>query len=182
MNATSKSYGMDYLTNFYNTAMSYQQEQAWGAAYKGFNDTLASWTLHRIVGQQCGETWLNTFNKINIYYDSGKQLPVLQLVTWNDYEEGTEIETGIDNCLTLSASVTGNMLGWKVSGNENTLDHYIVYFSPDGQSLLQLNSLPTGSFSMDLGPFNLTSGSLYVQAVGKPAIKNQISLPAQFRR
>jgi hypothetical protein len=182
MNATSKSYGMDYLTNFYNTAMSYQQEQAWGAAYKGFNDTLASWTLHRIVGQQCGETWLDTFNKINAYYDSGKQLPVLQLVTWNDYEEGTEIETGIDNCLTLSASVTGGMLGWKVSGNENTLDHYVVYFSPDGQNLLQLNTLPIGSSSMDLGPFNLTSGSLFVQAVGKPAIKNQISLPAQFRR
>ena len=22
----------------------------------------------------------------------------MQLVTWNDYEEGTEIESGIDNC------------------------------------------------------------------------------------
>ena len=40
-------------------------------------------------------------------YNSGKQLPALQLVTWNDYEEGTEIESGIDNCFSLSASVSG---------------------------------------------------------------------------
>jgi hypothetical protein len=180
MNATSKSYGMDYLTNFYNTAMAYQNEQAWGAAYKGFNDTLASWSLNRVVGQQCGQTWLETFEKINSYYDSGKQLPVLQLVTWNDYEEGTEIETGIDNCLTVSASVKSGMLSWKVNGNENTVDHYVVYFSPDGQNLLQLNTLPTGISSMDLGPFNLTSGSIFVQAVGKPSIKNQMSQPAKF--
>jgi hypothetical protein len=70
------------------------------------------------------------------------------------------------------------MLNWKVNGNENTLDHYVVYFSADGQSLLQLNTLPVGTSSMDLSPFNLTAGSIYVQAVGKPSIKNQISAPA----
>ena len=44
--------------------------------------------------------------EINGLYNSGKQLPALQLVTWNDYEEGTEIESGISNCLTISASVS----------------------------------------------------------------------------
>jgi hypothetical protein len=180
MNATSQSFGMDYLTNFYNTAMAHPQEQAWGAAYKGFNDTLASWSLNRIVNQQCGQTWLETFNKINSYYDSGKQLPILQLVTWNDYEEGTEVESGIDNCLTVSASITGATLNWKVNGNENTIDHYVVYFSTDGQNLMQLNSLAAGNSSMDLSSFNLSSGSIYVQAVGKPSIKNQMSAAVKF--
>ena len=180
MNATSKQYGMDYLTNFYNQAALHPQEMAWGAAYKGFNDTLASWSLNRIVGQQCGQTWLQTFNMINQYYNSGNQLPLLQLVTWNDYEEGTELESGIDNCLTVSGLMSGSLLQWQVNGNENTVDRYVVYFTPDGQSLLALNSLPAGSSAMDLSPFNLGSGSLYVQAVGKPMIKNQMSGPVQL--
>ncbi len=179
MNATSTVYGMDYLTNFYNAAMKAPQQMSWGAGYKGFNDTLASWTLNRVVGQQCGQTWLQTFSKLNAYYNSGQQLPALQLVTWNDYEEGTELESGIDNCLTLSASMSGSLLKWSVNGNENTVDHYVVYFSSDNQNLLELNTLPAGTHAMDVSPFTLPSGSMYVQAVGKPSIKNQMSAPAK---
>jgi hypothetical protein len=175
MNATSTQYGMDYLTNFYNAANKAPQEMTWGAGYKGFNDTLSSWSLNRVVGQQCGQTWLETFDKLNTYYNSSKQMPVLQLVTWNDYEEATEIETGIDNCLTVSATVTGSQLQWQVTGNENTVDHYVVYFTPDGQNLFQLNSVPVGTYAMNLSSFGLGSGSVYVQAVGKPSIKNQLS-------
>jgi hypothetical protein len=71
------------------------------------------------------------------------------------------------------------MLSWKVSQNANTVDHYVVYFSPDGQSLLELNTLPSGTLSMDLSSFNLASGSVYVEAVGKPMIKNQMSPPVK---
>ena len=175
MNATSPVYGMDYLTKFYNAAASAPQLMAWGAGYKGFNDTLASWSLNRIVGQQCGQTWLQTFAKLNSYYNSTNQLPMLQLVTWNDYEEGTELESGIDNCMKVSATISGKMLQWNVTGNENTLDHYVVYYSGDNQRLLELNRLPPGTPAMDLSPFTLPTGSLYVQAVGKPSIKNQMS-------
>ncbi len=179
MHATSTQYGMDYLTKFYNAAMQAPQEMAWGAGYKGFNDTLASWGLNRIVGQQCGQTWIQTFNKINSYYDSGQPLPILQLVTWNDYEEGTELESGIDNCLTVSGAMSGSLLQWAVKGNENTIDHYVVYFSADNTNLLELNTLPAGVHSMDLSPYSLGSGSMYVQAVGKPSIKNQMSAPVK---
>ena len=175
MHATSTVYGMEYLTKFYNAAMQAPQEMAWGAGYKGFNDTLASWTLDRIVGQQCGQTWLQTFSEINSYYNSGQPLPILQLVTWNDYEEGTELESGIDNCLTVSGAISGTLLQWGVKGYENTVDHYVVYFSADQQNLLELNTLPAGTHSMDLSPYNLGSGSVYVQAIGKPSIKNQMS-------
>jgi hypothetical protein len=182
MNATSKQYGMDYLTNFYNAAMATPKLQAWGAGYKGFNDTLASWTLDRIVGQQCGQTWLETFKKINSYYDSGKQLPILQLVTWNDYEEGTEIETGIDNCVSVSASVSKNTLSWKMQGNPNTVDHYDVYISNDGVNLMLLNTMDMGSQSLDLCSYSPANAKYvaYVEAVGKPSLKNQMSNAVNF--
>jgi hypothetical protein len=175
MNATSKQFGMDYLTNFYKAAEKSSDQMAWGAGYKGFNDTLASWSLNRVVGQNCGQTWLQTFDKLNSFYNSGNPLPILQLVTWNDYEEGTEMETGIDNCLSVSASLSGSSLQWKVSGNENTVDHYTVFFSSGSGTLQELDSLPAGTHTVDLSSFTLGTGSVYVQAVGKPMIKNQMS-------
>ncbi len=62
-----------------------------------------------------------------------------------------------------------------MKGYENTVDHYVIYFSADQQNLLELNTLPAGTHSMDLSPYNLGSGSVYVQAIGKPSIKNQMS-------
>jgi len=178
----SENYGFDYLNKFYKTAEKYPHEMAWGGTYKGFNDTLASWGQGRIIDQQCGETWLETFNILNNYYSASTQLPILQLITWNDYEEGTEIESGIDNCLSVNANVEGSYLQWSVSGNEQTVSQYVVYISVDGERLLALDTLPVGSRQLDLSSFNLGSGSytLYVQAIGQPTIKNQMSAPVQF--
>jgi len=180
MNATSTQYGLDYLTGFYNAAGKAPQQMAWGAGYKGFNDTLASWSLNRVVGQQCGQTWLDTFSKLNSYYNSSNQIAALQLVTWNDYEEGTEIESGIDNCLTVNATSAGSSLQWKVTGNESTVDHYAVYFTADGQNLFELTSVPAGVHSVNLGSFGVSSGNLLVEAVGKASIKNQMSGLVKF--
>jgi hypothetical protein len=173
---------MSYLTSFYNTGISYPNEQTVGTTYKGFNDTLASWGSNRIMGQQCGQTWLQTFSEVNSIYSAGKQLPYLQLVTWNDYEEATEIESGIDNCLSVSASVGGNNLQWVVSGNENTVDHYTVYISLDGQNLMPLTDIANGIHSLNLCGFPIPSGSyqMLVQAVGKPTLANQISGAAAY--
>src|SRR6202041_602287 len=62
---TTTDYGASYLASFYSTAAQFRTEQSWGAAYKGFNDSLASWGMHRTMGQQCGQTWLQTFADIN---------------------------------------------------------------------------------------------------------------------
>jgi hypothetical protein len=174
---TTSDYGMSYLTSFYDTGLDYPSEQTVGATYKGFNDSLASWGSGRVMGQQCGQTWLQTFSKINGLYDSGKQLPDLQLVTWNDYEEGTEIESGIDNCFSLSGSITGNSLQWKISGSESAVDHYTVYISTDGQNLMDLSDLATGNSSLNLCGFPIPNGSykMFVQAVGKPSLANRIT-------
>src|ERR1700722_7833967 len=174
---TSTDYGAAYLSSFYGTGMSFSGEQTVGATYKGFNDTLASWGSNCLMGHQCGQTWLRTFSDINGLYSSGKQLPDLQLVTWNDYEEGTEIESGIDNCVTLSGALSANTLQWTISGNENTIDHYTVYISTDGQNLMSLTDLATGLHSLNLCSFPIPSGNytLYVQATGKASMANQMS-------
>ena len=67
-----------------------------------------------------------------------------------------------------------------MNGDESTVDHYIVYYSADGQNLLPLTTLPDGSRSFDATPFNPGPGFLMVQAIGKPSIKNQISNAAKF--
>jgi hypothetical protein len=173
---------MSYLSNFYNTALTHASEDAYGAAYKGFNDSLASWGTGRFMSQQCGQTWLQTFSKINGMYNSSRQLDALQLVTWNDYEEGTEIESGIDNCLSISASISGGTLQWSVHGNEDTVDHYTVFVSQDGQNLMDLTQTSAGNHSINLGSYSLSPGnySIYVQAVGKPVFRNHMSAAVHY--
>ena len=158
---TTTDHGASYLSSFYDTGMSFPTEQTVGATYKGFNDTLASWGSKRIMGQQCGQTWLQTFSELNGLYSAGKQLPDLQLVTWNDYEEGTEIESGIDNCVTLSGSVAGNNLQWTIGGDESTIDHYTVYISTDGQNLMALTDMAVGLRSLNLCGFPVPAGELH---------------------
>ena len=179
---TDKTFGMTYLRKFYTAALAHPAETPIGANYKGFNDTLASWGMNRIMSQQCGQTWLMTFDKINRYYNASRELDALQLVTWNDYEEGTELETGIDNCLSISAARTGTSLTWSITGQENTLDHYRVFISADGTNLMELATVPTGTSSLNLASYDLAPGTytLYVQAVGKPVIVNHLSNAVQY--
>ncbi|HET6179004.1 MAG TPA: hypothetical protein VFE61_18895 [Candidatus Sulfotelmatobacter sp.] len=179
---TTTDYGMNYLHSFYDTGMPRVQEQTVGASYKGFNDILASWGSKRIMGQQCGQTWLRTFSEINGLYNSGNQLSALQLVTWNDYEEGTEIESGVNNCVSITAAVSGNSLKWTVKGTAGTVDHYVVYISTDGQHLMPLADANAETASMKLCSYSIPNGNyvLYVKAVGKPSIVNQVSGPIKF--
>jgi hypothetical protein len=179
---TTPDDGLEYLSSFYQTGLSFPRTETVGATYKGFNDALAGWGSGRAIDQQCGQTWLQTFAQINSTYNSGRQLPYLQLVTWNDYEEGTELESGIDSCFSLEASVSGNTLEWSTSGNENTVDHYAVYSSQDGQNMTPLTQTQPGTHSVDLCSLSVPSGnnSLYVQAVGKPMLANRMPPPVGY--
>jgi hypothetical protein len=178
----TSDYGSSYLSSFYDTGMTFTDEQTVGATYKGFNDSLAAWGSGRVMGQQCGQTWLNTFAEINGLYNSGNQLSNLQLVTWNDYEEGTEIESGISNCLAVSATVASNALTWKANGDASTIDHYVLYISNDGQNLMPLAEPGPGANSANLCSYSIPNGNyiLHVQAVGKPSIANTMSGAVNF--
>ena len=182
LTGTATDPGVSYLDNFYQTASTTTGKQAFGSGYKGFNDSIASWGSHRLVDQQCGQTWLATMADVRNHYSAGNQLANLQIPTWNDYEEGTEIETGIDNCLSISASVTGQTLSWTISGQENTLHHYEIYATADGENLVPLGTVNAGTHSADLGGYSLSAGkyTLYVQAVGQPSILNHLSGPVAY--
>jgi hypothetical protein len=153
-----------------------------GATYKGFDDRLASWGSGRFMDQHCGQTWLKTFSQINLLFDQGRQLPYLQLVTWNDYEEGTEIESGIDSCFSLKASMWGNQLKWSTSGDEGNVDHYTIYSSTDGKNLAKLADVGIGIHGIEMCGLKLAPGKyqLYVQAVGKPSMANRMPGPVNY--
>jgi hypothetical protein len=170
--------------SFFQAAQQAPQRLAIGTAFKGFNDTLAAWGTNRVIDQDCGETWLQSFREIGKFYSSGNQLPALQVVTWNDYEEGTSIETGIDNCVFLVPSQSGSTISWSVNGNEDTIDHYTVFISIDGENLSSLMDVPNGTHAVDLSTMNLTSSTTYlifVKAVGLPSIQNKMSPPIAYR-
>ncbi len=171
--------GISYLDYFYSTALKYPLEQTYGTAYKGFNDTLAAWSANRIMNQNCGQTWLSTFAEIGKYYSASNELPIFQAVTWNDYEEGTEIETGIDNCVAVSGATSGKILSWGITGQENTIDHYTVFISLDGVNLMPVADVAGGTHSLDLSGFGFDPAvyTLYVKAVGKPSMTNKMSGP-----
>src|SRR5215469_13848327 len=170
------------LDGFYTAAQTAGRPVA-GAAYKGFDDSQALFGTNRQIHHQCAQTWMNTFHETNKFFSATHQLATLQLVTWNDYEEGTEIESGIDGCTFVVPSLSGNTLNWTVGGGpEGTVDHFTVFASTDGQNLARLADVRAGRHSLDLRRFNLPSPvSLFVKAVGQPSIRNSMSAPVVMK-
>lgn len=183
---TSNRYDMmlSYLDDYYSTALQHPDAYSFGSAYKGFNDTLAAWSANRVVDQQCGQTWLATLADVNKHYSSSNQLGALQLVTWNDYEEGTELETGVDNCVSVAAQASRTSLNWNLGsgGDDSTIDHYTVFISTDGQNLMPLTNIPSGAHSLDMSPYDVAPGNyiLFVKAIGKPSVVNHMSNAVAF--
>jgi hypothetical protein len=171
-----------YYQDFYKNVVSHPDRIAIGAIKKGFDDNNASWGANRVTAQQCGRTVLNTAELVSRFFDSSRPLEWLGVPTWNDYEEGSEVETGIDNCYTVSASITGHHLTWELqSASSNptpaTVDHFTVYYA-DRRSLLYMaqDNIPVNVNSLDLERL-VPAGSwnIYVRMVGKPLFMNRIS-------
>lgn len=114
-------FGEDYLSWFYDTQDAlYPDHRAIGAAWPGFDDSLASWGEGRYQDPRCGATLYDTLELAADHMDATGATPALfQLVTWNDYEEGTAIEPGVDACLdttlTLATGPAGDELTWTVA-------------------------------------------------------------------
>ena len=197
--------GVTFLGDYYSTATSATNasKPSPGAAFKGFNDSLASWCCPnypsvqpRINFQRCGQTWLNTFKKTNSFYNSSRPLTWLQIVTWDDYEEGSEIETGIDNCVSqVSASIPSgtSTLQWQtifgpdpddptLTGTQETIDHYTVFIDAQGGLVVLQDNLVPGLNQLNLANYTIPPGTytLYVKAVGKPSILNHMSGPVTY--
>ena len=174
--------GLSSQDSFYKAGVAHPSLLTIGSTYKGFNDTIASWGSNRIKNQQCGQTWLSIWAEIGKYYSASNQLPLLQIATWNDYEEGTEVESGIDNCVTIAAALGGSTLSWTITGAESTIDHYQVFASQDGQNLMAAAQIPAGTHAADLSTLGLPAGpySFFVKAVGKPTLLNHMSSAVSY--
>lgn len=138
----------NYLDHFYATAIAHPEKKVYGTGYPGFNDTLARWSGTRVMNRQCGTTWLKSFAEANKYYNTSSQLPNLQVATWNDYDEGSEMESGIDNCLRVVAwstwnSTSGGTLNWKLEGegSSSTVSYFRIFISTDGWNLMRLKDV-----------------------------------------
>lgn len=177
--------GLKYLEDFYKEASAHGAMYALAAGWKGFDDRLASWGKNQVDPQACGRTWLKSFTLANHMFPVAK-LPDICVNTWNDYEEGTEVETGIENCASISARLEGHYLRldprFEHDGAEDTVDHYEVFVSTGGHNLRPLVTLPAGERKLDLSRFRLDPGqySLFVKMVGRPMITNHLSPPVPY--
>jgi hypothetical protein len=159
----------EYLERFYQKAKQSGSKLTIGSAYKGFDDSMASWGKGKHLDQQCGQTWLDTFAIINQNFSQKNQLDALIIPTWNDYEEGTAIEPGIASCVHLDLKANGHKLHWNVDGPTETIDHFNVYSIASNGSARLLTQLPVRSKDYDFGD---TGGTFMLEAVGRPSIQN----------
>ncbi|HVY46176.1 MAG TPA: hypothetical protein VHB21_09870, partial [Minicystis sp.] len=154
-----------FLPYFYQQVASHPTKIAWASAYKGFDDGVVNgWGGgRRYTGQQCGKTFLDTMAAAKAHASA---VDGLQIPTWDDYEEGSEVETGIDNHLAIHASLTGTKLSWSLAPESGapadcteaiaqgfdlgaTVHHYAVYASSDGQGLaLVADQIPASARSI----------------------------------
>ena len=168
---------LKYLERFYSRAQ-HSNKIAMGSAYKGFDDAEASWGKGRVINQRCGETWLTTLAEPGEFFSASHQLPALIIPSWNDYEEGTEIESGIDNCVQIKASLKHHKLAWRLKGNANTVDHISVLAETTGQ-WSEVMQAPPYSHDVDLDDLHLspTASDVCVVAVGKASMLNHAAGP-----
>ncbi len=97
--ADGSRWGEDYLEYFYsNMIQHYPNKIAVGAVWPGFDDTKASWSRNRHIANRCGRTFEDGLKLFRRFYGSQNAPPFLLIETWNDYEEGTAIERGINRC------------------------------------------------------------------------------------
>src|SRR6266851_608837 len=100
-------WGKEYLEAFYKKMESHPDKIAVGTAWPGFDDSKASWTMNRHISGRCGKTFEDTLQLFR-YYDQFQPMPFLMIATWNDYEEGTAIESGIAKCTGTPSRQPGN--------------------------------------------------------------------------
>ena len=97
--ADGSNWGEQYLADFYQTMRTkYPDKLTVGGAWAKFDDSKASWGLNRHIAARCGQTYADTTNYWRKAFDANEPPPFLMIETWNDYEEGSAIESGIPSC------------------------------------------------------------------------------------
>ena len=180
-------YNLGSVSAFY-AAVKSSSKRAFGSMVAGFDGTLTkttAWSMGKYLPRGSGACVVQTAKTIDSVIPAN--VTRMQWVTWSDWEEGTEVESGVENDVTVTASLAGSTLSWTITsgtGEESTIDHYEVYASPDGAMAADLGAVPPGKHSFDLaGSSCLAPGTSYevtVVAVGKPSIRDHASNVAKY--
>jgi hypothetical protein len=97
--ANGSEWGETYLHNFYQRMRGMGRDKiVVGGVWPGFDDSKASWSLHRYMDRRCGRTFEDTLRIFRENADGSLNMPFVMIATWNDYEEGTQIENGASRC------------------------------------------------------------------------------------
>jgi hypothetical protein len=170
------------------TSVATSTKNAFGSMVAGFNGTLTKsvgWSEGKYLPRGSGACLVQGAKTIDAAIPAN--VTRMQWVTWSDWEEGSEVESGVENDVTVTASVKGSTLSWSYTsgtGDESTIDHYEVYASADGVNAADLGSVPAGTHSFDLGSTGcLASGAPYrleVVAVGRPSIRDHSSVSVTY--
>ncbi|HXI71717.1 MAG TPA: DUF2341 domain-containing protein [Verrucomicrobiae bacterium] len=178
----SDPYNLRAVTNEFATLKAYPGKPAFGAMCGGFNGTLTKsvgWSEGKYLPSSNGLCEVVRAAAINSVIPTN--MTRMQWATWSDWEEGTEVESGIENHFALATQLNvSNLLSWTItSGDERTIDHYEVYAVTNGGNAALLGSVPAGVHQTNISQLGLTSGSyqIYVDAVGKPCIRDHLSPP-----
>jgi hypothetical protein len=100
------------------------------------------------------------------------------------------VETGVNNCYTVSASLAGNTLNWTLNASDSyattaTIHHFTIYYENPSDSTQTLNVAKSGISatltSQDLSTI-VPAGTwnIYLEMVGKPLIMNRMSGPVRY--
>lgn len=158
-----KDWGEKYLEWFYSTMKSgnYVNKVMVGGVWPGFDDLLAPWGKHRFISRQNGLVYQKT-----MALAQQNNSPYILIGTWNDFEEGTDIEFGVD--------MTINM-----EDNENFYQDILVRSSPfkvewnPSRGALSLQVYKDGNLIFDQK--RLSGSSITLASGGDYAVKLWIS-------
>ena len=182
--SSSDPFNLSAVTSEFSTIRN-SGKKAFGAMCSQFNGTLTksvSWSLGKYLPGSNGLCEVERAASINSAIPGN--MTRMQWATWSDWEEGTEYEAGIENNFAVTGQVnSSNIFSWSItSGDVRTIDHYEIYASTDGVNAALLASVPPFVNQTNLVQAGLTTGSyqLYVDAVGKPCIRDHLSQPVPF--
>jgi len=179
----SDPFNLSAVTGDYSTIKN-SGKKAFGAMCSQFDGTLTKsvgWSMGKYLPSSNGLCLVSRAASINSAIFNN--MTRMQWATWSDWEEGTEVEDGIENGFSVAAQVTSNIVSWAVnSGDERTIDHYEVYAVTNGGNTALVCSVNAGAHQTNISTAGFAPGiyNLYVDAVGKPCVRDHMSAPVLY--
>lgn len=181
-----------YYNNFYLGCIANPTLDCIGIAKKGFDDGFGFGGgyggANRVQAQRCAHTLKDTMDLTNTDMFSLAHILEWLGIPWDDVEEGTGAEGGVDSCFsTVTATVLGTVVSWSLTttdvtySNVNTLHGFTAYYGKGQGMNVALADISPSATSIDLKNY-IPPGNWKVRIFmkGKPLVTNQLSNSVNF--